>query len=156
MAEIFFADEQSDEKVDGTRLCRLGHHVLDTEGVTERAEVSILTVDSGTIAELNERFLQRKGPTDVLAFPIDEAPWEVGLDDNGADTPVLLGDVVLCPEVARRNALAHTGGYQAEMDLLVVHGLLHLLGYDHHTDSDAERMESRERLLLAEFDRALR
>lgn len=151
MAEVFFADEQADEAVDGSRIAALADFVLADEAVTPRAEVSILAVDTDTIADLNARFLKREGPTDVLAFPIEDAPWQAAVDDSGADAPVLLGDVVLCPSVARANAPGHTGTYEAEVDLLVVHGLLHLLGYDHHSESDAERMEGRERQLLARF-----
>lgn len=151
MAEVFFADEQTDVPVDGTRVADLAGFVLDAESVTDRAEVSILTVDAATIADLNSRFLKRTGPTDVLAFPIEDAPWRAAVDDNGGDSPVLLGDVVLCPEVARRNAPSHAGTFEGEIDLLVVHGLLHLLGYDHHNDTDAERMEGRERQLLVRF-----
>lgn len=151
MAEIFFADEQADEVVDGARIAALADFVLNAEGVTKRAEVSILTVDVTTIADLNSRFLKRPGPTDVLAFPIEDAPWQAAADDSGADAPILLGDVVVCPEVARRNAPSHAGTFEAEVDLLVVHGLLHLLGYDHHNDADAERMEARERQILTRF-----
>ncbi|MFN8103385.1 MAG: rRNA maturation RNase YbeY [Acidimicrobiia bacterium] len=151
MAEVFFADEQNTETVDGARIAALAGFVLDAESVTDRAEVSILAVDEPTIADLNSRFLKRAGPTDVLAFPIEDAPWQVASDDSGADAPVLLGDVVLCPGVARRNAPSHAGTFEGEIDLLVVHGLLHLLGYDHNSDADAERMEGRERRLLARF-----
>lgn len=151
MAEVFFADEQADEVVDGSRMAALADFVLADEAVTPRAEVSILAVDSETIAELNSRFLKRDGPTDVLAFPIEDAPWQAGVDDSGTDAPVLLGDVVLCPSVAKANAPGHTGTYEAELDLLVVHGLLHLLGYDHHSEHEAERMEGRERQILARF-----
>lgn len=151
MAEVFFADEQADEVVDGARIAALADFVLSAEGVTARAEVSVLTVDADTIADLNLRFLKRRGPTDVLAFPIEDAPWQAAADDSGGDAPVLLGDVVVCPEVARRNAASHAGTFEREIDLLVVHGLLHLLGYDHHNDADAERMEGRERRILARF-----
>jgi len=151
MAEVFFADEQTDEPVDGHRIAALADFVLDAESVTARAEVSILTVDAATIADLNSRFLKRQGPTDVLAFPIEDAPWQAASDDSSADAPVMLGDVVVCPAVARRNAPTHAGTFEAEVDLLVVHGLLHLLGYDHNSDADADRMESRERRLLARF-----
>lgn len=155
MAEVFFADEQTSEAVDGARIAALADFVLADESVTSRAEVSILAVDPDTIADLNARFLKREGPTDVLAFPIEDAPWQAAVDDSGGDAPVLLGDVVVCPTVARANAPGHAGTYEDEMDLLVVHGLLHLLGYDHHSDTDAERMEGRERQILARFARRL-
>jgi probable rRNA maturation factor len=162
-AHVFAADEQSTEPVETLRWVRLAEAVLTEEGVGE-AEVSLLFVDEATIADLNERFLEREGPTDVLAFPIDETPSEGGRSpDSGGpgpgfnaeveDAPSLLGDIVICPEVARRNAPEHAGTYEDELALLVVHGLLHLLGMDHEDDEEAEAMEARERELLGRHHR---
>ncbi len=105
------------------------------------AEVSLLFVDEASIAALNERFLGHTGPTDVLAFPVEDDPLPAGrFPDMGgtgpgadvADEPLmLLGDVVVCPAVAARNAMDHESTYEDEIALLVVHGLLHLLGMDH-------------------------
>ncbi len=162
---VFAADEQSAEPVDTWRWVRLAEAVLDAEGVKGDAELSMLFVDEGAIAELNQRFLGREGPTDVLAFPIDDDVYEGGrLPDSlgpagpgdefePSDLPTLLGDVVVCPAVARRNAPAHTGSYDDEMALLVVHGILHLLGMDHVDDQDANAMERREQELLDRFHR---
>lgn len=158
------ADEQSARAVDVDRFAGLARNVLTAQGVRDDIEVSLLFVDEPTIAELHERFLGKAGPTDVLAFPIDEEPDRGGrspdeggpgpggglLSDDEA-VPVLLGDVVVCPEVAARNAVDHGVAFDDEVALLVVHGLLHLLGMDHDEDLDAERMERRERELLARF-----
>lgn len=149
MTEVLFSDEQADHPVDGERLCALARHVLADEGVPTHSEVAVAAVDEASIAELHQRFLARSGPTDVLAFPVEDDPFAVPVDPDGA--PLLLGDVVLCPAVAWRNAPAHAGTYESELDLLTVHGLLHLLGWDHVVDADAERMEARERALLAGF-----
>ena len=127
-------------------------------------EVSLLFVDEVTIASLNERFLEKEGPTDVLSFPIEDdsdrsgrSPDEGGTGPGSieADTarPVLLGDVVICPAVAARHAVDHGVTFDDEVALLVVHGLLHLLGMDHQVDAEAERMERREQQLLALFYR---
>ncbi|MDQ2754172.1 MAG: rRNA maturation RNase YbeY, partial [Actinomycetota bacterium] len=127
-------------------------------------ELSVLFVDEASIADLNKRFLGKDGPTDVLAFPIDEEPAESGRSPDSGGTgpgftsepieaPVLLGDVVICPAVAFRNAPDHAGSYDDELALLVVHGILHLLGMDHEQDDEAELMEARERDLLARFYR---
>ncbi len=151
VAEIFFADEQVAHPVDPTRLCDLAQRVLDAEGVTSRAEVSVLAVDEDTMAEFNLRFLGREGPTDVLAFPIEEGPWDRQIEESGNDYPILLGDVLLCPMVAAHNAETFDRPLLNELDLLLVHGLLHLLGYDHVVDVQAERMEGRERELLENF-----
>jgi probable rRNA maturation factor len=158
--EVFAADEQSDQPVDTLRWIRLAEAVLQEEELAGDAELSVLFVDERSISELNARFLGKDGPTDVLAFPIDEEPVESGRSpDSGGtgpgmpsepeDMPVLLGDIVICPAVAFRNAPEHAGTYEDELALLVVHGLLHLMGMDHDEDDEAEEMEAKERELLA-------
>ena len=165
--EVFAADEQSDHPVDALRWARLAEAVLGEEELGGDAELSVLFVDEPSIAELNSRFLGKDGPTDVLAFPIDEEPIESGRSpDSGGtgpgmpsgpeDMPVLLGDIVICPAVAFRNAPEHAGTYEDELALLVVHGLLHLMGMDHEEDDEAEEMEARERELLARHYSPLR
>lgn len=161
--DVFAADEQSAFNLDLARWVRLARDVLDAEGIETEGEVSLLFVDEPAIAELNEKFLGKPGPTDVLAFPIDEeperggrSPDEGGTGPGGAipsdeDMPMLLGDVVVCPSVAARNAVSHGVELDDELALLVVHGILHLVGMDHVEDDDAERMERRERQLLARF-----
>ncbi|HLX89009.1 MAG TPA: rRNA maturation RNase YbeY, partial [Acidimicrobiales bacterium] len=166
-ADVFVADEQSVAEVDVVRWAELARHVLEAEGVRDDVEVSLLFVDEPTIAELHQRFLGKEGPTDVLAFPIDEEPVPGGRSPDEGGTgpggplssdedavPVLLGDVVVCPTVAGRNAVDHGVTVDDEVALLVVHGLLHLLGMDHLETVEAERMEQRERELLARFHRA--
>lgn len=156
---VFAADEQASHPVDTMRWIRLAEAVLADEGVRGDTEVSILYVDEATIADLNSRFLGKDGPTDVLAFPIDEEPVEGGRspDSGGSgpgfnpspeEAPTLLGDVVICPAVAHRNAPDHAGTYDDELALLVVHGILHLLGMDHADDDEAAAMEKREQELL--------
>jgi probable rRNA maturation factor len=162
--EVFAADEQTAQPVETMRWVRLAEAVLADEGVKGDAELSVLFVDEGSIADLNKRFLGKDGPTDVLAFPIDEEPADSGRSPDSGGTgpgftadpveaPTLLGDVVICPAVAQRNAAGHTGSYDDELALLVVHGILHLLGMDHETDDEAEAMEARERQLLAKHHR---
>lgn len=164
--DVFSADEQSEHSIDVARWTTLARKVLDCEAPRGDTEVSLLFVDEPTIAELNERFLGNEGPTDVLAFPIDEdiapggrSPDEGGTGPGGGmsaeddEIPGLLGDVVVCPSVAHRNAVEHGVTPDDEVALLVVHGLLHLLGMDHVDDAEAEQMERRERELLARFHR---
>jgi probable rRNA maturation factor len=127
--------------------------VLDAQGVKDDIEVSLLFVDEPTIAELRQRFLGQEGPTDVLAFPIDEEPepaaarpTRAGPDPAPAPptrTPCPSCSVTwwCVPAVAARNAGEHGVTIDDEMALLVVHGLLHLLGMDHEIDEEAERME---------------
>ncbi len=161
--EVFAADEQSAQPVDALRLVHLAKSVLAAQGVKADSELSMLFVDEDAMAELNKRFIGKDGPTDVLAFPIDDedvveggrSPDSLGpgpgADPDMSDPPNLLGDVVVCPAVAARNAPAHAGTYDDEMALLVVHGILHILGMDHIDNEEAEAMEQRERELLELF-----
>jgi probable rRNA maturation factor len=157
---VFAADEQSTYEVDTIRWIKLAEAVLGEEGIRGETEVSVLFVDENAIADLNNRFLGKDGPTDVLAFPIDEEPVEGGRSPDSGGTgpgynpspeeaPTLLGDVVICPAMAHRNAPEHAGTYEDELALLLVHGLLHLLGMDHEDPDEAEVMEAKERDLLA-------
>ena len=160
--DVFVADEQASHPVDTARWAKLAEDVLRAEGVKGEAELSVLFVDETAMTDLNKRFLGKDGPTDVLAFPIDEEPAEGGRSpDSGgagpghvppeaADLPMLVGDVVICPAVAERNAPDHAGTYEDELALLLVHGILHLMGMDHLDDNEAEVMEKRERELLAQ------
>lgn len=160
--EVFVADEQSDLAVDTARYAALASHVLDAEKVRREAELSVMFVDDVTIADLHLRFLGIEGPTDVLAFPMDEEFVESGRqpDQGGrgpgappepSDPPVVIGDVVVCPAVAARQAAEHGTSVEQELDLLVVHGVLHLLEYDHVDDDDGVAMRRRERELLESF-----
>lgn len=163
--EVFAADEQADEIVDAARWAELARSVLLAEGVRGEAELSLLFVDEVAMAELNKKFMDRDGPTDVLAFPIDPDDLDTDRgsrpsdsrgpgpieDPDSSDLPRLLGDVVVCPAVARRNAPEHAGTFEEELALLVVHGTLHVLGLDHHEDVEAEAMEKLEREMLQRF-----
>jgi len=164
--DVFCADEQADHPVEIERWSTLARAVLTERGVKGDAEVSLLFVDEGSIAALNERFMNRPGPTDVLSFPVEDDPLPSGRSPDmggtgpGADVmdepPLLLGDVVVCPAVAAGNATEHGSTYDDEVALLIVHGLLHLLGMDHEEDAEAERMEALERSLLARFYQGVR
>ena len=138
--EVFAANEQ-DIPVDEAMLSSLARHVLDAEDVDEEAELSLLFVSAGHIRRLNARYAEHDYPTDVLAFPMME-------DD---ETSILLGDVVVCPEVARDNATKYGHPLAKELATLVVHGTLHLLGYDHQSTFDGTKMEQRQNELLGSF-----
>ncbi len=145
---VVAADEQSAEPVDVERWSALAEGVLEAEAVPSTVELSMLFVDEEAMAQLNQRFRGKEGPTDVLSFPLDEPG-----DDSPWQAPSLLGDVVICPTVARRNAAEHRRSYEDELALLVVHGTLHLLGMDHLDDEQAAAMEAREQALLARLHR---
>jgi probable rRNA maturation factor len=163
---VFGANEQGDLDVDVARWVALARLVLSDERVHERygsdVEMSLMFVDMQTIAELNERFLGATGPTDVLSFPMDEElPPSGRQPDQGGrgpgspadigDPPALLGDVVVCPAVAARQAAERGVTSDDELALLIVHGVLHLLDYDHAEPDDAAVMRRREQELLARF-----
>jgi probable rRNA maturation factor len=162
---VFAADEQAAVEVDVDGLSRLADGVLREEGVRGACELSIYFVDETAIAELNERFMESTGPTDVLAFPIDDDLPESGrAPDAGSsgpdrppveasEVPLLLGDVIVCPAVAERNAAEHDRPVRDELALLVVHGILHVLGMDHADEEEAKVMQARERDLLDRLHR---
>jgi probable rRNA maturation factor len=161
--DVFAADEQEDHPIAVARWAELTRRVLADRGIRGETEVSLLFVDEDAIAALNEQFLGKRGPTDVLSFPIEDEPGPTGRSpDLGGSGPgsaaeqgalTLLGDVVICPTVAARNAVEHEVSLDDEVALLVVHGLLHLLGLDHEEDAEAERMEALEQELLTRFYR---
>ena len=160
--QVFGADEQDGVALDLLRWVRLARLVLREERVPPEVEVSVIFVEEEAMADLNRRFLEIDGPTDVLAFPLDDDlapagryPDEGGRGPGGPDEPnempIVLGDVVVCPAVARRNAEERARSLDDELGLLVVHGLLHLLDYDHAEPAETERMQRRERELLGRF-----
>ena len=161
--DVFAADEQQDHPMDVAYWAGLARQVLVARGVKGETEVSLLFVDEEAIAALNLQFLGKTGPTDVLSFPIEDDPGPTGRSpDLGGSGPgvspeqgalMLLGDVVICPSVAARNAVKHEVSLDDEVALLVVHGLLHLLGMDHEIAAEAERMEALEQQLLTRFYR---
>lgn len=152
---IFLADEQTDQ-VGVDDLHSLAGLVLGEEGYPEDAEVTLLFISEGEMASYNARFLDREGPTDVLAFPVEDLLPGVVPETDPQGPPLMLGDVVVAPAYVRRQASKYGVSYEDEMALMVTHGILHLLGYDHIDDADAERMESRERELLALVGRTRR
>ena len=121
-------DESGSELVDVRRTQQLAAFVLQRMRVHPQAELCVTAVDEDTIAELNAKWMEKEGPTDVLAFPMDELrPGRVNEDPEEG----VLGDLVLAPAVAERQGEEAGHGREAEIDLLTVHGILHLLGYDH-------------------------
>ena len=163
--EVFGVDEQSDHPVELARWVDLAGAVLRDSGIRGEAELSLLFVDELVMGDLNKRFMDKEGPTDVLAFPIDDPIDSGRWPDSGstgpdreppeiAELPMLLGDVVVCPAVAARQAPTHAGSYDDELALLVVHGVLHVLGMDHAEPGEAAAMQARERDLLDRFHHA--
>ena len=137
--------------MDADALRTLAEVVLEEEDMPSSTEVGIMLVTDDDMAIHNHRFLGRDGPTDVLALPL--APRGEGHREraarSGAGVPYALGDVIIAPGYIGNQARRLGTTYEDEITLMVTHGLLHLIGYDHESDSEAEQMESRERQLLA-------
>jgi probable rRNA maturation factor len=170
---VFLANEQADHSVDEPALARLARLVMDAEGV-EESEVSLLLVNRAVMTDLNGRYMGEDGPTDVLAFPIDGPSPASGppdgpvgprgfagdrvagdedddldlADEEDDDAPWLLGDVVLCPAYAAEQAGRAGQSLEAELELLTVHGILHLCGFDHAEPKDDQAMRARTDELL--------
>ena len=139
---------ESGRDVDVTGLATLSRFVMDEMRVHPQAELCIKAVDEDTIAELNEQWMDKEGPTDVLAFPMDELrPGRVNEDPEEG----VLGDLVLAPAVAERQGEEAGHGREAEIDLLTTHGILHLLGYDHAEPEEHQEMFALQARLLAEW-----
>jgi len=145
---VFLADEQG-EPVDLEQLRRLAELVLSEEGYPAETELTVLLVSEDEMAAYNERFLERSGPTDVLAFPVEELLPGVVPDQDSNGPPLIIGDVIVAPGFVGRQAEENEVAFDDEMALMVVHGILHLVGYDHVEDDDAEAMERRESELLS-------
>ena len=142
------ADEQVDAGVDVDvgRWCRLAADVLRAEG--RRGELTLTFVDRDEIALLNKEHMGHDGATDVLSFPLDDDDDDVDGAGDVGDVPVLVGDVVVCPAVARDQATEHAGSLDDELALLVVHGVLHVLGHDHAEAAETVAMRAKELALL--------
>jgi probable rRNA maturation factor len=147
---VHLSDEQDDPLQPGF-LTDVAFATLSFEGLPDATEVAITVIDEAAMADLNREHMGKDGPTDVLSFPLEDlAPGKPPAHVDGGP-PVVLGDVVICPAVVARNAERDEVPFEHEMALMVVHGLLHLLGYDHVVDAEAEHMERRERDVLAGF-----
>ena len=147
---------ESGAAVDESALAELARYVLDQMRIHPLAELSVLLVDEQAMADLHERWMNEPGPTDVLAFPMDEfrSPQvgsHAGKEDQDRLPEPLLGDVVLCPQVAAEQA--RTAGHSAadELDLLCTHGILHLLGYDHADPGEHAAMFGLQEQILASW-----
>jgi probable rRNA maturation factor len=137
--------------VDETAIASIARHVLTTMQVSPAAELSIMLVTTEVMSELHERWMEEPGPTDVMAFPMDDLVDESRRPDAPEIGPALLGDVVLCPAFAAAQARDAGHGLPDELYLLTVHGVLHLLGYDHGEPEQEREMFGLQTRLLADW-----
>ncbi len=139
----FLELEQSLEKI----IEDLVHLSLKAEGVDSDGEVSILFVDDAAIKVLNKTHRQKDAATDVLSFP----QYESIKDDEYVDPYIILGDIVISTETAKRQALEYNHSLEREIGFLVVHSVFHLLGYDHDTEADTKEMRQMEEAVLSQY-----
>ncbi|OYO18768.1 rRNA maturation RNase YbeY [Enemella evansiae] len=141
-------NNESGLEADEQGLVALARFALDELGIHPQAELSVLLVDEETMSAYHEKYMDEPGPTDVLSFPMDELrpPAEDEEPPLG-----LLGDIVLCPAVTSRQAAEHGRSADEEAEYLLVHGLLHLLGYDHGTAEEKQEMFSLKDRILADW-----
>ena len=133
--------------IDAKAFSDLGLWVMDQMRVSTQSDLTILFVDPDPIAELHERWMSLEGPTDVMSFPMDE----LRPGDGKTTMEDVLGDLVICPWVAAQQAAAAGHSTMQEMMLLTIHGILHLLGYDHVTPEQERQMFGLQRQLLLTF-----
>ena len=141
-------NNESGVSVDEAEIAALARSVLDAMRVHRQAELSVVLVDADAMEQLHVQWMDEPGPTDVLSFPMDEL--RPGKDDEEPE-PGLLGDVVLCPQVAKEQARAAGHSFEEELLLLATHGILHLLGYDHAEPDEEKEMFALQRKLLLTF-----
>ena len=139
---------ESDVECDLDALGAQARFVLNRLRIHPQAELSVVLVDEAAMAELHVRWMDEPGPTDVLSFPMDELRQP---QDDEEPEPGMLGDVVLCPQVAGRQAADAGHSRDDELALLLTHGILHLLGYDHAEPAELAEMFGLQARLLAEW-----
>ena len=137
----------SNDAIDIQKWKELAVETLQAEGINS-GELNVIFVEAKRIQELNNTYLGKNEPTDVLAFPIDSQKSTIG------ETPTLLGDVVICPAKAKENASAQKKNHDEEIALLVLHGILHILGYDHAYPEEKAVMKNRAQDLLSKLYRS--
>lgn len=141
-------NNESGVAVDEAEFAALARYVMDAMHLHPQTELSIVMVDPDVMTDLHVQWMDEPGPTDVLSFPMDEL--RPGREDE--PTPEgLLGDIVVCPQVAAEQAKKAGHSAVEEMLLLTTHGILHLLGYDHAEPEEEKEMFGLQRQLLLTF-----
>ena len=137
--------------IDAKAFSDLGLWVMDQMRVSTQSDLTILFVDPEPIAELHERWMSLEGPTDVMSFPMDELTPGGGRPDANPLGAAMLGDIILCPAFDRKQAEMAGHDLAHELALLTVHGVLHLLGYDHIQPADEREMFALQNEILADW-----
>lgn len=141
-------NNETTTELDEKALSDLCRFVLDQMRIHPQADLAVLLVDPETMEQLHVQWMDEPGPTDVLSFPMDELR---PTPDDEEPEPGLLGDVVLCPDVAKQQARAAGHSLEDELHLLTTHGILHLLGYDHAEPAEERAMFGLQKQLLDDW-----
>jgi len=141
---------ESEFEIDSDRLSDLFTYLIKSLGIHPNAELSVVFVDEEHMAKLHVQWMDEPGATDVLSFPMDEVSPDTYSGNVNDDAPVL-GDLVLCPAFAQRQAEDAGQSLGEELELLSTHGMLHLLGYDHAEEDEERTMFALQNALLAEW-----
>ncbi len=141
---------ESEFEIDSDRLSDLFTYLIKSLGIHPNAELSVVFVDEEHMAKLHIQWMDEPGATDVLSFPMDEVSPDTYSGNVNDDAPIL-GDLVLCPAFAQRQAEDAGQSLGEELELLSTHGILHLLGYDHAEEDEERTMFALQNALLAEW-----
>lgn len=149
--EIDFLDETNQVDEDSIRL--VGHvlqFAAEKEKVDEGSELSVTFVNNERIREINAEYRHKDSATDVISFALEEV-GEDEVEIVGADMPRMLGDIIISIERTKEQAAEYGHSFERELGFLALHGLLHLLGYDHMTEEDEKEMFTRQKDILEEY-----
>jgi probable rRNA maturation factor len=145
---------ESGMPVEETSIVSAARFALDRMQVSPLVELSVVLVTLDVMSDLHQRWMDLPGPTDVMAFPMDELD-SARRPDAGDSSPALLGDIVLCPAFAKDQARTAGHSLIEELHLLTVHGVLHLLGYDHAEPEEEREMFGLQKRILGDFKSAV-
>lgn len=140
-------ENESDFPCSESDLISLAEHAIEFMKLDRRVELSILAVDEDEMERLHIEWMDEEGPTDVLSFPMDE----LRPNQEFVEGQATLGDVVLCPSVAQRQAQSAGHSTEIELEILLVHGILHLLGFDHREAEEENEMFGLQRMIISEW-----
>lgn len=132
------------ESIDESGLALFAASILERESVDRESSLSVTFVDRDAMAALNVEFMSNEGPTDVLSFPIEDASPDIPPVREDEGPPLELGDIFICEEIVETHAQEYGVPFDDELHLMVTHGVLHILGWDHQTEAETEAMETRE------------
>jgi probable rRNA maturation factor len=135
--------------IDESELSEFAASILERESVDGESTLSITFVDENAMEQLNKAHMGKAEPTDVLSFPIEDASPGIPPVRDVTGPPLDLGDIFICSDAVEAHADESGVSFQGELHLMVVHGVLHILGWDHQTEAEAEAMEAREAEHLA-------